>query len=42
LAGQKRGFLGSGAGRAGHVARRAFSLDASLIEFVTLQDRGKQ
>jgi hypothetical protein len=36
LAGQKRGFLGSRGCRAGHVARRAFSLDASLIEFVTL------
>jgi hypothetical protein len=36
LAGQKRGFLGVRACRAGHVARRAFSLDASLIEFVTL------
>jgi hypothetical protein len=36
LAGQKRGFLGVRACRAGHVARRANSLGASLTEFVTL------
>jgi hypothetical protein len=35
------GFWGSGGRRAGRVVTREFSLDASLIEFVTLQDRGK-